>query len=250
MHGESSPSNKADSNASKQVRAIAPWPSHDTRITDSLPCGTLKKFPVEVRFMIYRKVLEYKKHINRPHRFLGPQPPMTAGTSKYIEAIDATLLRTCKAIYREATCVLYRNNFFYFKRPSDIKAFAHFGLDTTPFGCYNNAPSGRLTLIRHLNLKLGAENKEDDFTKTWSFWSNFFYPLDELDQSIRFPALVGLNLNLKDWKLESGDASKLRVCSYFAHFQPLASTLHASQCSASFVGYSTVQQWPPYRNPA
>ena len=202
--------------------------------TVSSPCGTLNKLPLEVRTIIYIKCLKTERNIKQAHTFLGRQPPIAAEDCTHIEAIDAALLRTCRAIYSEAIRILYGMNRFYFRIPRDVKQFAHLGLGNTPFGFYrtaskpssavSNAPYGRLTMIRFLSLKLSSVNNEHDWKKIWSLWSDFFYPPEEQDQSVGFPALVWLALDFKEWELGGGDGSKLRVCPYFSHHPTICFT--------------------------
>ena len=201
---------------------------HGTGETDFLPCGTVSKVPREVRNMIYNNVLIYHHgSILRPHRFLGRHLPIAAEESKHIEAIDAALLRTCKAIYHEAIHILYGKNLFYFLKPGDIEDFAHLRLGNMSFGYYgaisksasmvNNAPYGRLTMIRQLSLRVSSGDNEDDFRNIWSFWSDFFYPPAQQDQLVGFPALERLILDLSEWKLNAGHASRIRVCRFVFH---------------------------------
>ena len=211
-----------------ESESIATLPSHDNETISPSLCGSLSRFPLEVRNMIYNNVLIYHHWwISRPHRFLGPHPPIETKDSMHIQVIDAALLRTCKAIYHEAIRMLYGKNTFHFLKPSDIKDFAHLGLGNMPFGSYgaisksasvvNNAPYGRLTMIRRLSLRLSSENNGDDIQKIWSFWSDFFYPPEQQDQLVGFPALERLSLDLSEWKLTSDDASSIRVCRFDFH---------------------------------
>lgn len=206
----------------KEIKAIAHLPSHCTGNAVSSPCGTFNKLPLEIRIMVYVRVLVYEDYyIRNPHKFLGQRRPILTEGSEYIEAIDAALLRTSKAIYREAIRILYSKNRFYFRKPSDITEFAHAGLGATPFGVYsithkpssvvNDAPYSRLTMIQRLNLRLSCENDGDDLHKLWSYWFDFIYPPEKQDQVIEFPVLECLSLDFMDWKLHGGIASKIRV---------------------------------------
>ena len=256
---ESSLSNNMHSKSSKELGAIASSPSHGAGKPSPSPCGTLSNLPREVRNMIYTEVMKYRMNISRPHRFLGRQPSILAKECKYLQGIDAALLRTCKAIYHEAVDILYGKNKFYFSKPSDIEDFAHLGLGNMPFGFYgaiskcasavNTAPWGRLTMIRRLSLKLGSENNGDDLQKVWSLWSDFLYPAEKQDQLLEFPALDWLALDLTDWKLNAKDASKVRVCPYRSHYLPLASAAPVSQRSVSPVSFGWLKM-PPSRHHA
>ena len=198
----------------------------------SSPCGTLGKLPLELRTMVYRKVLRYEKWcIQEAQEFMDRHPPIMAGEAPYLEDNDAFLLRTCRTVYQEAVHILYGGNAFSFSKPEDIEKFAHFGMGNTPFGYYRtasespsavgDAPYGRLTMIRSLDLMFnGAQST------SWSSWCNFFYPPEKQPQSIGFPALERLCLDFSDWGLRAEDASKIRVCfdlSY--HLRPLFSNL-------------------------
>ena len=202
-------------------------PPQGTGITDSSHYGTLNKLSAEVRVMVYMNVLKFERTIKQPHRFLGRHPPMMAEAGKHIEVIDAALLRTCRAVYHDAVGILYGVNRFEFRQPRDIEEFAHVGLGKTSFGFYRtvnepshavqNSPYGRLTMIRSMTLKLSSRNKGDDdeLKSVLTSWSDFFYPPEERDQLVGFPALERLVLDLKDWELLDGDAHKLRVSPYF-----------------------------------
>ena len=222
IDGKWSSTGNKDSSASQDVRAVVSPPPHSTGNPDSSPYGTLSKLPWELRNMIYRNVLIAEEIITRPHRFLGPQPSIQVEDSKHVQVIDAALLRTCKAIYHDAIRILYGRNGFRFFNPSDVEDFAHLGLGSIPFGLYggigesasaaDNAPYGRLTMIQCMWLRLSSENDGDDLQKVWSFWSDFFYPPEKQDHLVGFPALKQLVLDLRDWKLDAGCASKIRVC--------------------------------------
>ena len=189
--------------------------------TASSPCGTLSKFPLEIRIMVYKSVLHFKNKIRQAHRFLERYPPIMAKDSTHIEAIDAVLLRTCRTVYQEAVQILYGMNRFYFSKPTELEDFAHMGLGKKPFGCYRtasepasavgNSPCGRLTMIRVMILDMSHGSVGDDRKKLWSLWRAFFYPSENQDQLVSFPALEWLALDLTDWALVSEDASKVRV---------------------------------------
>lgn len=233
----------ADSEASGEARILTPSPSPGTGNTDSRPCGSLNKLPLEVRMMVYTNVLCYDQSIKGAHRFLDRHPPIMVEDSAYLEAIDAALLRTCRAVYSEAIRILYRRNRFYFRTLGDIKRFAHVGLGNTPFRFYHtatepsaaisSAPYGRLTMIRSLQLHLSSDTGNTMQT-IWSSWCDFFYPPVGQHQRIAFPALEKLTLDLQDWRLKAGDASKVRVRRHSSHYLRLvASTSRDSLRSAS-----------------
>ena len=185
------------------------------------PCGTLGKLPLELRNMVYKKVLMYDRGIRQANRFLNGHLPIMAEESRYIEAIDATLLRTSRAIYQEAISILYGKNLFIFRKSKDIEDFAHLGLRNTPFGFYrtpngtasagDKAPYGRLTMICSLDLSIAHKCVGDDRKKIWSFWYDFFYPPEEQEQLIGFPALRRLCLDFTDWRLNAEESSQVRV---------------------------------------
>ena len=232
---ESSPNGNADFEAINEAETLVPLPSHSTKNLESSPCGTLNKFPLELRVMVYMNVLRSEKNIKQAHRFLGPHPPIMADDAIYIEAIDAALLRTCRAIYREGILVLYGKNRFHFRRPNDIKEFAHLGLRNKPFGFHGiasrpqsalcDAPRGRLTMIRFLSLRMSSENNQGlDRKNLWSQWCDFFYPSEEQEKLVGFPALERLVLDFTDWGLQVGDPYKVRVRPNFLNYmRPLAS---------------------------
>ena len=221
IDGKSTSSGNQDPKASKDLTAVVSPSLHGTGETDLSPYGTLSKFPREVRNMIYMNVLRYKRSIRKSYMFLDHPLPIMAADRPHTQAIDATLLRTSKAIYSEAVRILYGNNYFYFDKPSDIKEFAHAGLGSTPFGCYDtiskpsatiqSAPCGRLTMIRQLHLTLNSEHGGDGIKKLWSYWYDFFYPSEKQDPLVQFPALDRLILDVTDWKLNGQNAPKIRV---------------------------------------
>lgn len=214
--------------ANDGVKTLVPSPSFGTGYSASSPCGALSKLPLELRVMVYKSVLMFKKYIRHPHRFLDRHPPIMAEECKYLEAIDAALLRTCRAVYQEAVHILYGRNRFEFRNPRDIKTFAHVGLGDTPFGLHcspresasavGNAPHGRFTMIRSMILKVDSELGGNDREKIWSFWCDFFDPPKEQDQLVGFPALQWLTLNLTDWGLGTRNDSKIRVSPHFLVF--------------------------------
>ncbi len=172
-------------------------------------------------------VLKFERIIKQPHRFLGRHPPMLAEAGRYLEVIDAALLRTCRAVYHDAVGILYGANRFHFRKPRDVEEFAHGRLGKTSFGFYRTvnepsyavqiSPCGRLTMIRSMTLKLSSRNKgaDDELKSVLTNWSDFFYPPEEQDQLVGFPALEFLVLDLTDWELRDGDAHKLRVSPNF-----------------------------------
>ena len=161
INGKTVSSGTGDCEASEEVRLITPLSSHGTESKSPSLCGSLDKFPLEIRNMIYTNVLRYDSDIIQPHRFLGRRPPILAEHCRYIRAIDAALLRTCKAIYHETICILYRMNRFVFYKPSDITEFAHAGLGATPFGFYNtiNRP---LDALKPCTLRQTHNDSEHD----------------------------------------------------------------------------------------
>lgn len=194
------------------------------------PCGTLSRLPLEIRIMVYSRVLKFDKYIRQAHRFLDRYPPIMAEEVKHIEAIDAALLRTCRTVYHETVHVLYGMNRFHFRKPRDIEKFAHVGLGRRPFGWYRTvsepAPCGRLTMIRFMTLRMSSECVGDDRKQLWSSWCDFFYPSKEQDQLVGFPALEWLALDLTDWALTAGDAAKVRVTPFLKKLRPTGGLRH------------------------
>lgn len=193
--------------ASNQVKAL---------ISASSSCGTLGKLPLELRTMIYTRVLGSEKYIKNPHKWLDRHPPIMAKEAEHIKVIDAALLRTCRTIYQEALQILYGRNRFNFYKSEDVTTFAHFGLGETPFGYHraasepssavSDAPYGRLTMVSRLHLRFAGGR-----STSWSSWCNFFYPPEKHTQLIGFPALQRLSLDLVEWQLGAEDASMIRV---------------------------------------
>lgn len=204
-------------------------PSHvdesdvESKALISLPCGTLGKLPLELRRMIYTKVLYFEKCVKHPQKFLDRHPPIMVEEALHVEAIDAVLLRTCRTVYQEALGILYGKNTFDFRKPEYIENFAHLGLENTPFGYCRTAsksssavgdcPYGRLTMIRFLHLRFDGRRGT-----SWSLWCEFFYPPEKQTQLVDFPALERLSLNFTDWRLGAEDASKIRVRFDFSYY--------------------------------
>ena len=198
---------------SNNNRFSAPSPSHGTRRLDSSPCvsrGALEQIPPEVRTMIYVEVLVYTRKIRLPHKFLGHHPLIKPEDCEHLEFINAALLRTCRAIYHDAVGILYGRNGFIFRKPEDIKGFAHLGLGTTSFGFHRSAngpsnalsstPYERLTMIRLMNLQFSpGKGNGRNLNKIWFYWSDVFYPSGKQDQLVGFPALEVLLLDFNEW---------------------------------------------------
>ncbi len=229
-----SPSKDTYPKARNEVRVLVSSPFSGTT---SSQCGTLSKLPLENRIMIYKRVLCFERSIKQAHKFLGCYPPIMANQSKYVEAIDAALLRTCRAVYEEAVHILYSMNGFYFSTPKDIEVFAHVGLGNTPFGFYRtaNEPAsyGRLTMIRWMNLRIGSGSDPADRKKIWSLWRDFFYPPEDQGHLIRFPALEWLALDLIEWDLNYEDASKVRVRPFLNKLRPTGGLKHLTLIGVS-----------------
>ena len=95
----------------------------------------LFKIPTEIRFMIYKELLVSECRIKNAGRYLGyTETPMLSGR-KRIADIDATITRTCRAVYDETMPVLYGQNVFLFEKPDDIKDFKRKGLKRSRETC-------------------------------------------------------------------------------------------------------------------
>lgn len=235
---ELDPNTNADAGATDEVKVISPSSRDDTGSIAVLPCGSLSKLPLEVRTMIYRKVLRFEKPIRHAHNFLDPHPPFMLAESSHIEEINAAILRTCRTIYQEAIHILYGTNRFYFRKSKDIEKFAFRGLSNISFGIYcsqhpyiaENITYGRLTMIRFLHLRIGRKSTGDDRKEIWSSWSNFFYPSEksseEQGQLVGFPALERLVLDFTDLDLDDRDTSRVRVsCQFMSYLKSLTTIL-------------------------
>ena len=222
-----SPSKNAYPSDSNEIKVLVSSPSSGTT---SSPCGSLSKIPLEIRIMIYKRVLCSERYIKQAHIFLERYPPIMANQGTHVEAIDPALLRTCRAMYQEAIHILYGVNHFYFKTPKDIEVFAHLGLGNTPFGFYRTAnepaPYGRFTMIRLMTLRIGTKSDSNDRKEIWSLWRDFFYPPEDQDQLIRFPALECLALDFIEWELNAGNASKIRVRPFLNKLRPTGGLKH------------------------
>ena len=53
-----------------------------------------------------------------------PQQPLMVATCPQVDDIDAAILRTSRAIYKETFPILYGNNRFVFSAPTQISTFA------------------------------------------------------------------------------------------------------------------------------
>ena len=84
--------------------------------------------PTEVRFMIYKELLVSECRIRNAGRYIGyAETPMLSGR-KRISDVDATITRTCRAVYDETMPILYGHNVFLFEKAEDIKDFKRKGL--------------------------------------------------------------------------------------------------------------------------
>ena len=242
---ELDPNTNADPGATNEVKVISPSSRDDNRSIAVLPCGSLSRLPLEVRTMIYRKVLRFEKPIRHGHNFLDPHPPLMFAESSHIEEINAAILRTCRTIYQEAIHILYGTNRFHFRKSKDIENFAFRGLRNIPFGIYfsqhpyivENITYGRLTMIRFLNLRIGRKSTGDDRKEIWSSWSNFFYPSEksseEQGQLVGFPALERLVLDFRELDLDDRDTSRVRVrCKFMTYLKSLTTISLSSLCQA------------------
>ncbi|MCJ1465645.1 hypothetical protein MMC07_004264 [Pseudocyphellaria aurata] len=107
--------------------------------------------------------------------------------------IDATLLRTCQAIYREALPILYQSNTFSFDDPSDI---IHFRDANLPF------------LGRSIPALDGLSNPYGmpfDRGIIWRHWSDNLFNVDDREDQVGFPSLERLALNFTPWHLAPSD---------------------------------------------
>ena len=85
------------------------------------------KLPVEVRVMIYRRLLVSSEPILKAHELIGYKT-IVAGNHHPISDLDSRLMRTCRAVYEETLPILYGNNIFEFHSPTAISLFADAGL--------------------------------------------------------------------------------------------------------------------------
>ena len=147
--------------------------------------------------------------------------------------IDASILRTCRASYREALAILYGENKFCFVDPFVINSFQSEGLtevqswNTTPsrynFGfAPGGVPQGRFLMVRKLAVRLtnqahvvrdpasyleGGLNQWRHIRKSWSdFLLDSHYSSMDL---VLLPALEELHLDFSDWRL--GETDRLQV---------------------------------------
>lgn len=228
--------------ATNEFSVLVPRSQEDITSTATSICDILENLPLELRTMIYKRVLKADKPLKQTQKFLDPHPTLMVTEAPHVEEINTAILRTCRKIYQEAIHILYGTNRFCFRRPKSIEKFGHRGLGNTPFGIYcskppypvGNVPYGRLTMIRFLNLKIAPASTGDSRKEIWSSWSNFFYPSEDTCEDIsknqgrlvRFPALEGLVLNLTDLNLDARDTSKIRVTPFFKKLRPTDGLKH------------------------
>ena len=90
-------------------------------------CPLFTKLPVEVRDMIYRRLLISSEPILRAHELIGYKT-IVAGNHHPISDLDSRLMRTCRAVYEETLPILYGSNTFEFHSPNAMSLFADSGI--------------------------------------------------------------------------------------------------------------------------
>jgi len=93
-------------------------------------CAFFNDFPQEVRDIIYRCLLKQKPMIVEPDRLVELRnTSMVLPVPRPRTSLDATILRTCRRIYKEALPILYSENWFCFDNAAAIKTFSVRGLE-------------------------------------------------------------------------------------------------------------------------
>ena len=109
-------------------------------------CPLFTKIPVEIRDMIYRRLLISSEPILRAHELIGYKT-IVAGNHHPISDLDSRLMMTCRAVYDETLPILYGNNTFEFHSPTAMSLFADSGIPK----CYIRMPISRRTLVIKAN---------------------------------------------------------------------------------------------------
>ncbi|KAL8640749.1 MAG: hypothetical protein Q9226_008710, partial [Calogaya cf. arnoldii] len=175
---------------------------------------SLTTIPQELRLEIYRYLLTTKAAIREPGS--RAKRPLYIGVDKReTTGLDPTILRVSRHIYAEALHILYSDNVFAFQSFDCMKAFQSEGIvrahtfsdDSVYFG-RKNAPHGRLTMMRHVEIHFeecsDKYEGELEYTRNRAIreWREFFHPYS-FSRDVRFPALSDLTLDFTGLQLRT-----------------------------------------------
>lgn len=101
----------------------SPAPTKPIKFASAANPSTFLTIPPEIRQIIYTNLLLSKNPIKDAHNLLGNNRSIELAHYNPILDINATVLRTCKAVYKEALPILYGQNTFFFSDPDHILDF-------------------------------------------------------------------------------------------------------------------------------
>ena len=181
------------------------------------PLGSLGKLPLEVRNLIYHRLMVTEKMIQDAYKLVGTKKVVMEADCPRIKGLGVTILRASRAIYQEGLPIRYGHNSFCFRKPSHLEIFAHeelprngfktvFGLETQKYG--------RLSLVRNVGLNIGVGHKcrraKLDRKAIWNTWYRFFNS-DSPFEPLGFPLLKSLRLDFAEWRLGQFEIDGIRV---------------------------------------
>ena len=218
--------------------------------------------------MIYRHLLVSAEPIVGAEKLIGDQTAVLLRNYHPIPDIDATILRTCRAVYEEGVNILYRWNKFHFSDSRAIKIFKETHLLSRSCLPPQIKYYGRLALLRSVSLKIAHPNGADMMNLNvrrafiWGTWLTEFFSVEgRLNRyssayQVGFPALEKLRLDFTDWQLAADEG--LRV-SFHPPIFASSNPTHESPCSARNVFVRKREHtnsprsrlsWPNSGNPA
>ena len=121
--------------------------------TTSSSCGTLGKIPLEIRIMVYKKVLCVKRDIKHAHKFLDHYPPIMANQGTHLEVIDAALLPAVPFTRRLFTLCMVRTALISTHRKTSRYPTSSFEVRGTQTRTWNLIDESDMTAINKLSVK-------------------------------------------------------------------------------------------------
>ncbi len=164
------------------------------------------RLPVELRIEIYKLLLVSSACVKNPGRCLKESKDRELAPST-IADIDATILRTCQSVYKDALPILYQSNRFSFTASGELISFAKdFGSFPRSSNHSDLLPS-RLELIRSATLEFyfqqgRSEIRANGLEASAVSWRGWRSPYSE---GLIFPHLCDLTLDFADWELSPNE---------------------------------------------
>ena len=104
-------------------------------ITEGDPCPLFRKWPFEIREMVYKNLL-FAGCIEHPDKLINDKLETFVRKESHRSfshlGIDSTILQTCRRVHDEALPVMYAHNRFIFDNPVAIEIFRRRGLVKVP----------------------------------------------------------------------------------------------------------------------